>query len=714
MTEELKIIISAEVSKLKNSIGEAKKVISTFKTEFSKHKKDIVDGWKKIGEGVEKAAKVITGTVIGIGTALIGTSAATAEYREGMAKLTTAFEAAGGTAETAKQTYNDLYRVMGDSDTAVEAANHLAKLTTNQQALSQWTNICQGVYATFGDSLPIEGLTEAANETAKTGSLTGVLADALNWAGVSEDAFQAKLDKCNTVAKREQLIRQTLNNLYRDASARYEENNAQILAQNEANAKLQGALARLGEAVAPVITAFTNFAAQALAVVAPYVEALASKYIPVLEQALARAGEALAPIAQFIVDNLPMILKVAGTVLGIAGAIKALKVALTAYNAVKTVFITITTLATATQKAFAVANAAALAPILAVIAVIGALVAGFVLLWRKCEGFRAFWIALWNGLKQVFAGFVASVRPLINAIVDAFKMAWELIKIVWDRVKPYFEMVWNNIKAVFSVVKDVLGAFFRNAWIAIKAVWDVVAGYFTMVWNTIKGIFSVVKAILTGDFKGAWEGIKGIWNGVAGWFGTVWNSIKSIFGAVGDFFASIFSSAWNGVKSIWSNVIGFFSNIWNSIKKIFSDVGNAIAGGIKGAVSGAVNAVLSIACKIINGFISAINFAIGIINVIPGVNIKKLDKLSVPRMAKGGVVDSATLAVVGERGKEAVMPLENNLEWLDKLAGMLSARMGGGSAPIVLKVDGKAFAQIACDSINDLTRQRGSIPLVIA
>ena len=103
-------------------------------------------------------------------------------------------------------------------------------LTKNEKDLSTWTNICQGVYATFGDSLPIEGLTEAANETAKTGSLTGVLADALNWAGVSEDTFQASLDACNTEAEREQLIRETLNGLYADAALKYEENNAKILA----------------------------------------------------------------------------------------------------------------------------------------------------------------------------------------------------------------------------------------------------------------------------------------------------------------------------------------------------------------------------------------------------------------------------------------------------------------------------------------------------
>ena len=153
--------------------------------------------------------------------------------------------------------------------------------------------------------------------------------------------------------------------------------------------------------------------------------------------------------------------------------------------------------------------------------------------------------------------------------------------------------------------------------------------------------------------------------------------------------------------------------MWNSIKNIFSNVGNTIATGIKESVSKAVNTVLSTAVKLINGFISAINVAVGVINLIPGVSIGKINKLSVPAMAEGGIVDSATLAMIGENGKEAVMPLENNLEWLDKLAGMINERMGGGNQPIVLEVDGKTFAQISCDSINQLTRHRGSIPLVL-
>ena len=168
--------------------------------------------------------------IAGAATALLALSASTAEYRNNQAKLATAFETAGGSATVAKDTYNDLYRVLGDGGKATEAAGHLAKLTTEEKALNEWTTICQGVYATFGDSLPVEGLTEAANETAKVGTVTGTLADALNWAGVSEDAFNEKLAACNTEAEREKLIRETLNGLYNDAASKYEVNNAAVLA----------------------------------------------------------------------------------------------------------------------------------------------------------------------------------------------------------------------------------------------------------------------------------------------------------------------------------------------------------------------------------------------------------------------------------------------------------------------------------------------------
>jgi hypothetical protein len=205
----------------------------------------VVEGVKSIG----KFAAGIAATAAAAGAALVGIAESTREYRTEQGKLTTAFETAGHSSETARKTYEALNGVLGDSGQSVEAANHLAKLTKNEQDLNTWTKICTGVYATFGDSLPIEGLTEAANETAKVGQVTGPLADALNWAGVSEDAFNESLAKCTTEQERQALITSTLSDLYGEASTAYKETNADVIAANQANEAWTASLAGVGAAV---------------------------------------------------------------------------------------------------------------------------------------------------------------------------------------------------------------------------------------------------------------------------------------------------------------------------------------------------------------------------------------------------------------------------------------------------------------------------------
>lgn len=167
MTEaELKVIITAEIDKLKEELQEAQKEVEKVGKTGKKGFKAFEEGVSKAADVSKKAFAVIGAAIVGVGTALLAIEDSTREYRQEQAKLKSAFESAGGSASQATAVYNDLYRVLGDEGQTVEAANHLAKLTTGQKELSEWTNICQGVYATFGASLPIESLTEAANETA--------------------------------------------------------------------------------------------------------------------------------------------------------------------------------------------------------------------------------------------------------------------------------------------------------------------------------------------------------------------------------------------------------------------------------------------------------------------------------------------------------------------------------------------------------------------
>ena len=277
---------------------------------------DAADKAEKSGEGMgktlasaAKAGLAAIGAAAGAAiTGLVAAAESSREYRTEMGKLNTAFTQNGHSSEVATQTYQALQGVLGETDQAVEAANHLAKLTDNEEDLAKWSgDILPGVFATFGASLPIEGLTEAANETAKTGALTGSLADALNWAGVSEDEFQEKLDKCNTEQERQALITETLTGLYGEASKAYKEQNAEVIRANQANEAWMASMAGVGGAIEPIITDVKMLGASMMDELVPYVQDLAGAFRDLMGGDLAAAGgigEALSEIINTLLFNI--------------------------------------------------------------------------------------------------------------------------------------------------------------------------------------------------------------------------------------------------------------------------------------------------------------------------------------------------------------------------------------------------------------------------
>lgn len=248
---------------------------------------DLGDSSKDAGKGFDIAdiaagnlvsngiTKLISGVVETV-KAFVALAEETREYREDMAKLKTAFKDAGKSTEAAQKSYDSFYKLLGESDRTVEAVNHLAELTNNEKELSQWSTIAAGVMAKFGDSLPIEGLTEAANETAKVGAVTGPLADALNWAGISEEAFNEKLEKCNSEQERAALITNTLTQEYSAAAAEYNELTASTQAARQATNELEQSQAAIGAALEPLTTAWTTLKAQGLEAILPVVNVLSA------------------------------------------------------------------------------------------------------------------------------------------------------------------------------------------------------------------------------------------------------------------------------------------------------------------------------------------------------------------------------------------------------------------------------------------------------
>lgn len=195
----------------------------------------------------KKSAVAAGAAVTGLATAFIALDGATEEYRVAQGKLNTAYEAAGLGADNAARAYSSLYGILGDTDTATEASQLLAKIAKNEGDIQDWTDIAAGAFGTFGDSLPIEGLIESSNETAKVGEVTGVLADALNWAGIMEDDFNKKLSACRSESERTQLITDTLYKTYEDAASAFYKNNGALVENRESQVALNNTMATLGE-----------------------------------------------------------------------------------------------------------------------------------------------------------------------------------------------------------------------------------------------------------------------------------------------------------------------------------------------------------------------------------------------------------------------------------------------------------------------------------
>ena len=556
-------------------------------------------------------AKGIGVAGVAIGGAWIAAIEGSREYRSEMGKLDTAFVTNGHSSEAAKQTYSDLNAVLGDSGQAVEAAQHLAKLTDNEKDLQTWTDICTGVYATFGESLPIEGLAEAANETAKTGTLTGGLTDALNWAGISEEKFQEKLDACSNEQERQKLIMDTLNGTYSKASEQYKTTNKDVMDAQKAQEKLTDAFAEFGRIGEPILTAIKDKVADMVAAAVPLLESFIQK---------------VKDISTWVKDNKDTIDLWVAVIIGAGTAIGTFLLILNwgaimtaAANAVKTVRLAILGM-----------NAAMLAnPVGLIVALIAGLVAAFIYLWNNVEGFRKFWID-----------------------------AWKLIKSAASTAKTAITKAFSNI-----------GSWFKEKFSQIQK-----AGQNAM--DKVKGFFTSAKSKIT-----------------------------STFSNIGSWFGDKFRAAWNGVKNAFSSWGSFFSGLWSKIKSKFGSIGSSLGKAMGDAVKSGMNKVISAIQGTINKGIGLINSAIRLANKLPGIKVGTLSKISLPRLAKGGVLEKGQVGFLEGTGAEAVVPLENNRAWLSKVAADLDEIQHGNMRYNANSNIENVLERIV-DLLEDLTRMK--------
>lgn len=310
----------ADIDRYSDSLKELEDAGVSTKKELDDLNKTVDDTGKK-GEGFKKVAGGLAKGVAAIGAAAAASVAgflalaeSTRELRKALGQLETTFTTAGHSAEAAESTFEELYGVLGDEGKANEASLHLANLAKSEEELADYTKILTGVYASYGDSLPVEGLAEAMNHTAKLGSVQGNLADALEWAGVNVDDFNNQLAACNSEEERAALINETLNGLYSEKAEKYKEVNKDIIEAQEAQMGLNNALAKLGEIAEPIMTSIKIVTTELIEAITPFVELIGQGLKGALEgsaDAASLFAEGITGIVDTLVDRLTNMLPAA-------------------------------------------------------------------------------------------------------------------------------------------------------------------------------------------------------------------------------------------------------------------------------------------------------------------------------------------------------------------------------------------------------------------
>lgn len=337
------------------------------------------------------------------------------------------------------------------------------------------------------------------------------------------------------------------------------------------------------------------------------------------------------------------------------------------------------------------------------------------------------WDEWLNGIGESISNWFSNT---ISAIGDFFTNIWNDIKdgakSAVDAIKGFFSDIGDWF---YTNVIEPIGNFFSDLWQDIKDIANSVADWFVQAWTDIKNFFVDTWNSIKEKASNTWDGIKNVFSTVGNWFH------DKVISPVGDFFSGMWGKlkkgakdAWSGIKDVFSTVANFFGDIfskaWKKVKDIFSTGGKIFDGikdGIVNAFKTIVNAIITGINKVVALPFKGINWALNKIKNIEILGLKPFDWIDtisvpqIPKLAKGGITNGATLAEIGEAGREMVLPLEANTQWMDLLAEKINQRQGRSiPTKLILQVNGRTFGETAIENINEITKQTGTLPLVFA
>ena len=513
------------MNKLGNSMSKNDKMLD----EIEQGARDAATGLSKLGDEADDAgdkldqiagntrAEALSGladNISAVGDTMKGLVDDSKEYLSIMGQLEASSQRLGYTTQQTEQTYTQLYGILGDQQTAATATANLQALGLSQSDLTQMTELAIGAWAQYGDSIPIDSLAEAINETAQVGKVTGTFADALNWAGISEDDFNEKLASTSSESERARMIMEVLKSQGLDkVAAGYRENNSELIKSNEAQAKFDDAMSKLAEKVMPAVTNAMEIAATAVGKIADFFSSLPG------------------PVQK--------VLTVLGTLLIVFGAIA--PAALSAAAAFSMIQVPLLPL---------------IGTIALIVAAVVGLIAIFKNLWDTNEGFR-------NAVGEIWAQIQSVIQSVVGVLQEIFQAFTEFINVLWNE--------WGDtIMAVVSNAISYISDLIQNGLNIIKNVINlftsVLRGDWSGAWNAVKNIVtSILKNVLS-LIRNTFGSIVSV---ISGFGSKIFSAVRSAFSSALSYITSLPGKAISWGKDFMS---GLADGIASGINKIIDRV----------------------------------------------------------------------------------------------------------------------------------------------
>ena len=699
--------------------GEANEEIddTTKKAEDSSSK--IGKAFSTMGKGIIGGAKIAGKAILGIGaaaatgvTAFLATAESTREYREELSKLTNMAKQVGTSSDYIKDKWMSMSAVLGDEGAVTEGLNNImAAGFTTQESIDGITEVLEGAALKWKDTLKFEGLADGLQETLATGAATGPFAEMLERSGIVLDDFNAGLETCSTEAEKQDYIMKTLSETgLADVSKAYRDANGDMISAAEAQAKLTDKIAEIGAIAEPIMTTIKLVAVDLLDTIMPFVTLIGEGLQGALNGtagAAEKLGEGLsggiAAVLDMVAGMLPTVISTIATmaptlIQAISDSVGQILNIIQSQgpeiiDLVVDVLMELVTIITdnlpllvETVVTLALALAEKIPEILPVLmeAVVD-LITRFVemlptILPQLIEGLRNLLVGLYEQLQTLVPMLIDAVISMITMIVEMLPtiipmlveavisiinaMAGYLSTIIPALVEALISIVQLLAEQLPVIIPQLLDGVVQIVFALIEALPDILSALINAlpailqgIWDVIVGVFSGLISWFGDLFSQAKDKIIEVFQPIIDWFKEKWQNIKDTFSGVASWFGDLFSQAWNNIKSAFSNFTSFFSGLWDKIKSTFSSLGTKLGDAIGGAVKSGINTVLSMIENSINRAIGLINGAIDLINKVkPGDDLGHISTLSLPRLAKGGVLYDDTAFIGGEYANAATNP----------------------------------------------------------